>query len=317
MDIRPEEVARLRSLPQEEDVWQLAAEPTPNWLELGDKPMRPWPTSVFSLAHDTDLAEERWCETRPLPEFCWDMLVRAMERPAQPCTGQARPHRPKELQVRDQGLFEALQGPLKVLGVALTLKDTLDPLDGFLLDLGEDMAGPRLPGLLELPGVTVERIGRLFEAAAEFHKHLHLAKLKDVVAVESRGLPKNVWYGFLADDKRYLLVNEEEQPAEYLVFGFGNEWDVPVADFEAAQRHGWTVASPSAYPCFLYQPRPLTEEERIEGVRVQRPLLPWHLDLIEACLRAVPRFVTGGRKTGRGRVAVASGHLSLRLGWGI
>lgn len=302
-----QQLDRLRQLPQQADVWQLAFEPTPNWLELNGKPMRPWPTSVYSLVHQMDLAEERWCESRPSPEFCWELLVKATEKPDQhPLRAKIEPHRPTELQVRDKALFEALRGPATILGIKLVIKDALEPLDGFLIDLGEDMSGPRIPGLLETPGVTAERVARLFETAAAFHQHLHLPKLRAVTTVDTVGLLKNAWTGFLTDDKkpRYILVNEETpDQTEYLVMGFGDHTDIPVADFEAMQQHGWRIASPEAYPCFFHQ----------VGRAARRPFA-WHLDLIEACLLALPRFAAGTESHWTGRVSLGSGHMDMRLG---
>ena len=46
---------------------------------------------------------------------------------------------------------------------------------------------------------------------------------------------------------------------------FGEEWDIPVADLEAARRHGWPVARPDAYPSIFHK----------ERGRTLRPPLAW------------------------------------------
>jgi hypothetical protein len=39
---------------------------------------------------------------------------------------------------------------------------------------------------------------------------------------------------------------------------FGEEWAIPVADLEAAKRHGWRVARPDAYPEVFHKERGLS-----------------------------------------------------------
>ena len=39
---------------------------------------------------------------------------------------------------------------------------------------------------------------------------------------------------------------------------FGEEWDIPVADLEAAKQHGWQVARPDAYPAVFHKERGLS-----------------------------------------------------------
>ena len=90
---------------------------------------------------------------------------------------------------------------------------------------------------------------------------------------------------------------------------FGEESDIPVADLEAAKRHGWQVARPDAYPAVFHKERGLST----------RPPLAWELELMEACLRAIPDFVNRRRQDDPTReettVPAASGELKLGLSW--
>jgi hypothetical protein len=91
---------------------------------------------------------------------------------------------------------------------------------------------------------------------------------------------------------------------------FGEEGDTPVADLEAAKRHGWQVARLDAYPEVFHKERGLS----------LRPPLAWELELVEGCLRAVPGFVQRRRQDDPAReeemtVPVASGELMLALSW--
>ena len=90
---------------------------------------------------------------------------------------------------------------------------------------------------------------------------------------------------------------------------FGEEWDIAVADLEAAKKHGWQVARPDAYPEIFRKER---------GMSV-RPPLAWELELVEACLRAIPEFVNRHTQDELAKeeltVPVASGPLKLKLSW--
>jgi len=90
---------------------------------------------------------------------------------------------------------------------------------------------------------------------------------------------------------------------------FGEEWDIPVADLEAAKNYGWQVARPDAYPEVFHKERGLS----------MRPPLAWELELMEGCLRAVPDFVNRRSQDDPSReeftVPAASGELKLALSW--
>jgi hypothetical protein len=90
---------------------------------------------------------------------------------------------------------------------------------------------------------------------------------------------------------------------------FGEEWETPVADVDAAKKHGWQVARPDAYPEVFHKERGMS----------LRPPLAWELELMEGCLRAVPDFVARHSQDDPAReemaVPVASGPLQLALSW--
>ena len=82
-----------------------------------------------------------------------------------------------------------------------------------------------------------------------------------------------------------------------------------MADLDAAKRHGWQVTRPDAYPEIFRKERGLS----------LRPPLAWELELMEACLRAIPEFVNQHTQDESVRegitMPVASGELNLVLSW--
>jgi hypothetical protein len=90
---------------------------------------------------------------------------------------------------------------------------------------------------------------------------------------------------------------------------FGEAWDIPVADLEAAKKHGWPVARADDY----------SEVFRKEGALSLRPPLAWELELLEGCLRVVPEFLARHPQGDPAReeitVPVASGEFRLVLSW--
>jgi hypothetical protein len=90
---------------------------------------------------------------------------------------------------------------------------------------------------------------------------------------------------------------------------FGEEWDIPVADLEAAKRHNWKVARPDAYPSVFHKELGMS----------MRPPTAQELELMEGVLRAVPDFLSRRRQDDPTKetmtVPAGTGELRLVLGW--
>ncbi len=84
---------------------------------------------------------------------------------------------------------------------------------------------------------------------------------------------------------------------------FNEAFDMPIADLEAAEKHGWPVAGPEAYPCAM----------RVNPGQSIRPPLAWELQLLEASLRAVPAFITGRQSQAALTLPAAGEELTLEL----
>jgi hypothetical protein len=87
------------------------------------------------------------------------------------------------------------------------------------------------------------------------------------------------------------------------------ETEVPAPDLTAIRRHGWEVAGPEAYPSIFRKERGMTI----------RPPLAWELELMEGCLRALPRFIARHKPDDPAphsiTVPTAAGGLTLVLSW--
>jgi hypothetical protein len=86
-------------------------------------------------------------------------------------------------------------------------------------------------------------------------------------------------------------------------------YEMPMADMEAVEHFGWKVAGNDAYPWFFRKER---------GMNTHPPE-PWQLQLLEACLRALPQFVQRRRQDDLAAevvtVKLSSEETALRLSW--
>jgi hypothetical protein len=314
-----------RKLPQSYDVWQADYRQTPNWIVIAGEKVRPWLLLVASRSNDLVLAHDLIEET-PFAARVWDKLVESMQYPA-----AGEPHRPTELQVRNNELWQTLKPHFEEIGVAVVLTDDLDQMNTLFDELGERIAGNPLLGLLDMPGIHPEQVAGFYEAAAHFHRQAPWQFLgyEDILKVSCAKYESGPWYAVvmgqsgmtfglaLYDDLHVLLkmlrdeANDEENARQTVALSatFGDETDLPVRDLDAAREHGWVVDGPGAYPTIFRKERGLT----------MRQPLAWELELMEGCLRAVPEFVAkhpaDQPATEEMTVPVASGELRLTLSW--
>jgi tetratricopeptide (TPR) repeat protein len=314
-----------KNLPHEYDVWQADFRQMPNWIRVGGKPMRLWVILVTSRSNDLILNHEM-LEGTFSAALLWDVLVQAMQHPA-----AGTPHRPTELQVRADESWEALRRHLDEIGVELTMADELDQIEVVFQGMCEHVCGKPEPGLLDMPGVTPAQVGSFYEAAAFFFGQAPWKKVgyEAAIRVECARFESGPWYAVLMGQSGLttgLALYEDLEALRRMWAGegddedvarrsvattvtFGEEWDIPVADLEAARRHGWPVARPDAYPEVFRKQRGLA----------MRPPLAWELELKEGCLRAAPDFVSRRPQDDPAReemtVPVASGELKLVLSW--
>jgi hypothetical protein len=307
------------------DVWQADFRPTPHWVKIAGRPVRPWIVLITSRSDDLILAHEILDEP-PSAGQVWGVLARAMTRPA-----AGKPHRPTELQVRPDARWDLLQPRLDEIEVTVVRAEELDQLDSVFRDMSRHIAGDSLPGLLDMPGITPEKAASFHRAASRFYRRAPWRKLGDNLAikVECSRFQSGPWYAVvmgqsgvtfgltLYDDLKTLEKTwssnmSDEQSARTavaLTVTFDDETGIPVADLDAGKKFGWEIAGPAAYP-WIFRKEP--------GLSV-RPPLAWELELMEGCVRAILTFVARHHQDHLSRheiaVPVASGDLNLRLSW--
>jgi hypothetical protein len=209
--------------------------------------------------------------------------------------------------------------------------EELDQAEAVFAEMIEHVCGRPRPGLLDMPGVTPARVGSFYEAAAFFFRQAPWKKVgyEAAIKVECAKFQTGPWYAVLMGQSGLttgLALYEDLRALQRMWAGeradednarqsvatsvtFGEEWDIPVADLEAAKKHGWPVARADAYPEVFHKER---------GLALRRPLA-WELELMEGCLRAVPDFVSRHPQDDPAReevtVPVAAGPLKLVLSW--
>jgi hypothetical protein len=204
-------------------------------------------------------------------------------------------------------------------------------VDDVVQHIADHLAGDQPPALTVLPGLTPEKVGGFYEAAAAFFTRAPWRHVgyESAIRVDCAAFQEGPWYAVLMGQSgltmglalyedlallRRLWTGDlsDEENARLTVattLTYGDETSVAPAEVDAAEKHGWPVARPDAYPSVFRKERGLT----------MRSPLAWELELMEACLRAIPDFVERHPQDDTTReevtVRVGAGTLTLGLAW--
>src|SRR5262249_55488882 len=180
----------------------------------------------------------------------------------QPAAGQ--PRRPTEVQVRPDRRWESLRPHIEEIGIDLVVLEELDQLDLVFGELSQHLGGEPQPGLVDVPGMQPEQLASFFAAAADFFRQRPWKQVgyEAAIQVECDKFQSGPWYAVLMGQSGVttgLTLYEElgairrawRQPDRYqdnirrsvaTTVIFSEEVELPLADVEAARRHGWEVA---------------------------------------------------------------------------
>lgn len=317
---------RLNRLPQTFDIWQVDFRRIPTLVKSSSGELvQPWMTFVASSTTGAFLAQSM-TENPPSSATVWDAVVQGMRVPM-----QDEPHRPTQLEILPGPVWDELRPHLDAIGVDCTEADEMHLIDALIEDMKNFLAKDKPPGLLDMPGMTADRVGRFYQAAAEFYRRAPWKSLGYEVAirVETDQFDSGPWYAVvmgqtgmtlgvaLYDDLKLLRrlwtrPGPDEDNARRtvaLTMTFDPQEGIPPADLLAAREHGWEVADPEAYPLAFKKERGMS----------MRPPLAWELTLLEACLRAIPDFIAahrpGDTTPHRTTVPTTAGGITLVLSW--
>jgi len=311
----------LGELPQRSgETWQVGVQQLGTWIEVAGQPQRPW--SVLVADRDSgkvlasDVREEELRE-----EALWQTVHRAMW---QPVFGE--PHRPEVIEVAARPHQRALQPHLEAAGIRCVVCEELELTDHVFAELSEHMAGSKtIAPLLSVPGVTAQQVGGFFDAAANFYRRAPWRHIPGdvVIQVDCDRYQTGRWYAVVMGQSgvtQGLAMYEDLEVVRQTLAGegseeehgrrmsgmsmtFGEAFDIAPADLDAAQQHDWPVAGPEAYPSAL----------RVNPGFAFRPPLAWELELLEACLRALPDFVDEKSPRATKTATVGANTLTLQL----
>ncbi len=287
---------RLKRVPRlDDETWQADARPLGlSFMEAAN----PWLLMIASRNDGLVLGQEIF-PTRPSPEALWDKLAQAIEFPM-----ADEAHRPAVLQFRHGIGWEFLVEHCEELEITSVELGGLDLLDGLFESLLATLPlDGGLPGLVDVDGLSLEAVGSFFSAAAAYHRAAPWRKFagEETLEVRCERLADGPRYAVvmgqmgmtlglaLYDDFRLLAeIRDSDAPDHETVertvalsVTYDEERDAAPGDVEHARRFGWEVDGPEAFPTVI----------RKEFGQVMRPPRPVELTLLDACLRAIPRFL--------------------------
>ncbi len=318
-----DDIRQVLELPQAfDEVWQMDAYQMSTWIDMDDAPGRPWVILVGDRTNDVVLMFEL-SPGSPSPEQFRARLADAMHGPL-----AGEPHRPREVEVRSEDHRRIVTPLLEEVGVQCTVSNDLDMLDHAYRSLSAQFEGdsPHL-ALVDIPDVEPKHVGGLYEAAADFYRRTPWRDVPDDTGlrIESEQLKGGPWHVVVMGQsgmapglavyfdeeclRSHLSGNLSDEEAgeqtSAMSLMFDEEFTIAAADLEAAEQFGWPVATPEAYPCTM----------RIEPGPKLQALAASELELLEACLRAIPDFLKSDQQRQQIDVSTAFRTAKLDLSW--
>lgn len=318
--ISPEEILSLPMEPGE--VWQADVRPMPLWITGEGEPYRPWIALVVSRTDDLVLAHQASPE-RPTAEWLWQTILQAIRQPA-----IGKPHRSGAIEVGSVEQGEALRPYLDRAGIECVALEQLEHLDSAFDSMARHLASEGAPpSIMDVPGMKPVQVGSFYVAAAEFYRRKPWQRVPGdtIIKVECDKFQSGPWWAVVMGQsgvQQGMAIYEDLATLQGMIAGnaseeenarrmsalsmmFGEAFEISPRDLDAAEKHGWPVAGPEAYPLVIHiNPGPAV-----------RSALVWELELLEGCLRTIPEFLAERSGTLSKTVMVASGALALRLSW--
>lgn len=316
--------ARLGELPQVADeVWQADIRRSPAWVRIAGVLQRPWIVLVTNSTEDLVLAHQM-PSSAPDCGMLWESLAAAMQSPQ-----VGVPHRPAQVQFREESFQRQLGTLLAELSIDCVVLGQLDHLEFVLDDLARHLQdGRTVPAMVEVPGVSRGQVRRYFEAAATFYRRRPWEQVVSdtPIRVECDKFHSGPWYAVVMGQSGMIFgvaLHEGDQLLRAILRSgtaemesvrkttaislmYGEQFEISVKDLDAAEEGGWAVAGPEAYPFAV----------RVNPGRAVRAPLAWELELLEACLWAIPDFLQmDAADAARFKVPHVAENLELRLSW--
>lgn len=312
------------TLPQQVgESWIADVRPLPTWFEDEGTMIRPMMSMVIDDSNQALLMQDMAIERDADEELLWRVLLAAMAGPQ-----DGDPRRPARIGFRTAELVERFGPRLAEFNIVAEVVGQLDAIDFMADELGRRMSGPDLPpALVDVPGITSERMRAFFQAAALFRKKAVWRQVpSDAILRVDRIAPEGPsWFGavmgqsgmtyglalyesledLLALMSGQIQAHEDAIKISSLSMTFGEAFDISPRDLDAQQREGWPVAGNEGYPNVV----------RVNPGGSMRPPLAWELDLISACLVGLPGFMyrPGANSTATCRIDGA--EVTVRLNW--
>ncbi|WP_197443981.1 DUF6930 domain-containing protein [Maioricimonas rarisocia] len=314
---------RLRELPlQENAVWRVAARQLPTWLNIEGEMVRPYVRLVVDLT-EAKILQSDLSEGETLPDgWLKEGLAITMLSP-----GVGDPRRPAAIEFDPEAPTDGLEDWLGGLDVAFAKVEETEPIDYLLADLTGHLTGPgRPPSLVNTAGMTTELVATLCDAAWSFYVSRPWDRIPGdaILKIECDAWKSGPWYAnvmgqlgmelglALYEDPGLLQrlvagqISDEEMARQMssLTLSYSEKYDMAPDDVDAIETHGWPVADDQAWPNVV----------RINPGISRRAALPWEVELLIACLRAIPTTLTGtGVRTGWGEVETVGRTVRIQV----
>jgi tetratricopeptide (TPR) repeat protein len=279
--------------------WEVGIYEVSVWWNLEGSFVRPWATLIVSPEQEMIVARELSPEP-PMPEQLFDMIASAIRKPAE---GKAL--RPAEIQVRESPLWDQLRPHLEEIGVDCINRKVLAEVDSVFDHMSTNVFEPQVSAmsLLDIPGMTNGKARAFYASAADYYRaapwrYVPIDASIIIECDEWPGTKCRRWSAAIPGHRGAVLglglADENLRkpsgdchsaqgdgfiPARTLFFS--EIFETSPSDDVVAAREGWSVAAPEAYPTIA----------AYDGNA--DPMLPklWEVELIDACLLAIPQFV--------------------------
>lgn len=301
---------RLQKIHQSNAVWLCVVQRAPFWIfPKKQPPYRPFVIIAFDRDRDLILSIEISTE-RPSPDKVLEVLFKAM-RGTMLTLG--RSSRPASVLINDAKLANAIAPQLAELDIRSSFQSAMPEIRSALLELEENVNKRKpIPGLLSIAGVSVPLAAELFAAAADYAARKPWRWIENWEPIEIRFPPEGrARYAIVlgsGGETFGLSLYESLADVTAMLAGAGSgkiagqslTWIsvtleeatvMAIDDLDAAERYGWPVAGPNAYPLLL---------KVTSGTNsVQLPNAS-EITWLAAALRSIPDFLTSQLHADRG-----------------